>query len=198
MLQTSLALLVFLLPLAYSPGPGNMFFAATGARFGLRATLRASAGYHLATGCVTIAIGAGFGAALLHAPLAFAAMKLVGALYVLWMAWRLLNARAGHVAARCAAPGARDGAVLLLVNPKAYMIIALMFTQFLDRMAGQTTAPVLLITAIFTLNNFLAFLLWSAIGDRLAAAWSSPRLAPTLDKVFAGTLALVALWMLLG
>jgi threonine/homoserine/homoserine lactone efflux protein len=32
------ALLLFLLPLAYSPGPGNLFFAATGARFGLAAT----------------------------------------------------------------------------------------------------------------------------------------------------------------
>ena len=36
MFQTALALVVFLFPLAFSPGPGNMFFAANGARFGLR------------------------------------------------------------------------------------------------------------------------------------------------------------------
>ncbi len=32
-------LLAFLFPLAYRPDPGNMFFAATSARFGVRATL---------------------------------------------------------------------------------------------------------------------------------------------------------------
>ncbi len=32
-------LIVFLFPLTYSLGPGNMFFAANGARFGWRKTL---------------------------------------------------------------------------------------------------------------------------------------------------------------
>jgi threonine/homoserine/homoserine lactone efflux protein len=37
MTETILALIIFLLPLAFSPGPGNMFFAAIGARFGTTA-----------------------------------------------------------------------------------------------------------------------------------------------------------------
>jgi len=37
--QIAIALLVFLFPLAYSPGPGNIFFATNGARFGFRSTL---------------------------------------------------------------------------------------------------------------------------------------------------------------
>lgn len=45
MLATALALVVFPFALAYSPGPGNMFFAANGARFGLQATLPANFGY---------------------------------------------------------------------------------------------------------------------------------------------------------
>lgn len=48
-MQDVIAFLTFLFPLAYSPGPGNMVFAANGARFGIRATLRASAGHHIAT-----------------------------------------------------------------------------------------------------------------------------------------------------
>ena len=54
------ALLVFLFPLAFSPGPGNMFFAANGARFGLVKTLSANFGYHFATIIVTFIIGLGF------------------------------------------------------------------------------------------------------------------------------------------
>jgi len=47
MLELTLALVLFLFPLAYSPGPGNMFFAAIGGRFGLRASVPATIGYHV-------------------------------------------------------------------------------------------------------------------------------------------------------
>lgn len=56
-----LTLLIFLFPLAFSPGPGNMFFAASGARFGFKKTLAANIGYHLATIIITLLIGFGFG-----------------------------------------------------------------------------------------------------------------------------------------
>ena len=55
-----LALLLFLFPLAFSPGPGNMFFAANGARFGFFNTLAANFGYHLATIIITFILGYGF------------------------------------------------------------------------------------------------------------------------------------------
>ena len=58
--QTTFALLLFLFPLAYSPGPGNIFFAANGARFGFRLTMQANIGYHIATWGVTMVIGFGF------------------------------------------------------------------------------------------------------------------------------------------
>ena len=61
MLQTVITLVLFLFPLAYSPGPGNMFFAANGARFGFRPTISANVGYHIATWVVTFAIGLGCG-----------------------------------------------------------------------------------------------------------------------------------------
>jgi len=99
------------------PGPGNMFFAANGARFGLRATL------------------------------------IAGSLYVLWLAWKLGTAgRAGHQEAKAASFW--DGAVLLILNPKAYVIIALMFSQFL--VATSSVLQVAVISVIFTLNVILA------------------------------------------
>ena len=55
----TLTLLIFLFPLAYSPGPGNLFFAANGARFGFWATVPANIGYHIATWFVTLAVGGG-------------------------------------------------------------------------------------------------------------------------------------------
>ena len=171
-----------------------MIFAANGARFGLRATLPATAGYHLATWGVTAAIGLGLGGAIAAVPALTGAMRIVGASYVLWLALRM--AMAGHVTQ---GPDARvlgfwGGVVLLVFNPKAYVIIALMFSQFLTRPA---VADALWITSVFTLNNLLAFTFWTLAGDMLARQFRKPTAAQRLNLGVAALLAGVAMWMLL-
>lgn len=194
----TIALLLFLLPLAYSPGPGNMVFAANGARFGLRATLPATLGYHVATWIVTAAIGLGLFGLVGGAPGLMRAMQVAGAAYVLWLAWSI--ARAGALSETGAARpmGVWGGVVLLALNPKAYVIIALMFTQFLPAGIEDRTAAVVWITTVFTLNNLLAFTAWTLAGDRLARAFGVDRSARRLNMAFGTVLATVAVWMLLA
>lgn len=193
------ALLIFLLPLAYSPGPGNMFFAANGARFGLKATMPANLGYHLATWIVTAAIGFGALAAFTTHPGAFQALKLLGSLYVLWLAWSLFRSGSHDDAADASPAGFGTGVLLLLFNPKAYLIIALMFTQFVaDENGIGDWQVVLVITTVFTLNNFVAFLTWTAAGDRLAKQFREDRSALWINRTFGLVLAGVALWMAFG
>ena len=190
------ALLAFLFPLAFSPGPGNMIFAANGARFGVQATLGATAGYHLATFLVTVALGLGFISAISSAPEVFNVVKIAGSLYVLWLAWKLF--RAGRLDSEVQAKPINfwDGAVLLVLNPKAYVIIALMFSQFIS--AADASTKVIVVSAIFTLNNFVAFTLWTIVGDGLAKMLSSEKHSRYLNSIFGGILALVAVWMLLS
>lgn len=199
MTATIAALIAFLFPLAYSPGPGNMFFAANGARFGMRATLPANLGYHVATWIVTAAIGFGALAAVTTQPGAFHALKVLGSLYVLWLAWGLFRS-GGHDGATEATPaGFGTGVLLLLFNPKAYLIIALMFTQFVvaadDNSQWQL---ILVITTVFTLNNLMAFLAWTAAGDRLARQFREEQSAKWINRVFGVVLAAVAVWMAFG
>ncbi|MGP1357003.1 LysE family translocator [Roseicyclus sp.] len=195
-MSETLALLVFLLPLAYSPGPGNMVFAANGARFGLAATLPASAGYHLATWLVTAGIGLGLVGIVAQAPGAARAMQLVGAAYVLWLAVRIASSGAMAGGPEARPLGAGGGALLLLVNPKAYLIIALMFSQFLP--GEGSVAAVLWIATVFTLNNLLAFTAWTVAGECLARLFLSGREGRWLNVGFGLTLGAVAVWMLLA
>lgn len=190
------ALLLFLFPLAYSPGPGNMFFAANGARFGFRATIPANIGYHIATWLVTAAIGFGLLTTIEQFPQVFMALKVAGSLYVLFIAWKML--RAGTLQGTEEAKPATfiDGVVLLLFNPKAYVIIALMFTQFLNTSSMGIVAQIMVITTIFTLNNLVAFSIWTLIGDRIASLFRSPDSANKLNLAFGLLLAAVAVWML--
>lgn len=198
MIQTTIALVFFLFPLAYSPGPGNMFFAANSARFGFRATVPANIGYHVATWIVTAAIGFGFIAALEKFPQIFTVLKVAGSLYVLWIAWKLF--RAGTLEGNEAAKAATftDGVILLILNPKAYVIIALMFTQFLDQTEMGTLAAVVLITTVFTFNNLVAFSIWALVGNKIAGYFRTPESAQKLNIMFGGILAAVAVWMLLS
>jgi threonine/homoserine/homoserine lactone efflux protein len=184
--------------MACSPGPGNLFFAANAARFGPRATIGANAGYHLATWGVTCAIGLGFSQALQITPAVTTAVRVIGSAYVFWLAIGLLRAGVAgpgrdvglHV------PGFADGVTLLLLNPKAYVIIALIFSQFLTGGAPKLV-EVMAITTLFTLNNLLAFTLYTLAGDRLAQSFRSANSARRLNLVFGLMLALVALWMLI-
>jgi threonine/homoserine/homoserine lactone efflux protein len=193
-----IALLVFLFPLAYSPGPGNMFFAANGARFGVRATLPVSAGYHLATWIVTAAIGLGFATALERAPGLFLAIRWAGSAYVFYLAWKLFRAGAVEADEAARPAGFADGVVLLVLNPKAYVIIALMFGQFLEGAGQSHLASVIWITTVFTLNNLLAFTVWTVIGEKIAAQFRDEGHAHRMNRAFGLVLAGVAVWMVLG
>ncbi|MEZ5912195.1 MAG: LysE family transporter [Paracoccaceae bacterium] len=195
MLATLAALLAFLFPLAYSPGPGNLFFAALGARLGFRAALPALMGYHIATLVVTLAAGLAF----LGADARFAGLlpllRLPGAAYILWLAWRLWHADPAGATDAGGRSGIRDGAVLLLLNPKAYTIIALVFAQFLGRDGVAGLAGIGMLAIAFTMNNLLAFVIFAAGGDRLARRLRSRKDAQSLNRAFALVLSGVALWM---
>ncbi len=197
MLSVTITLIIFLFPLAYSPGPGNLFFAANGARFGFWGTARASVGYHIATWVVTFLIGLGFGGIATGFPEALVLVKYLGSAYVLYLAWRLF--RAGVVEDVEPKPaGFVDGVVLLVLNPKAYFIISAMFTQFIAGDDATRPALILWITTVFTLNNWIAFSLWTYAGDKLLRGFRNEARAKKLNTLFAVILAGVALWMLAG
>lgn len=199
--DAGIALLVFLFPLAYSPGPGNAFFAVIGASSGLRAAVRPLAGYHVATAVVTALIGVGMGVTLLSNPVVATVIAAAGSLYVLWLAWTFVRPTR-HSATEEGAPVEADtrvgfwsGAIVLLLNPKAYYIIAVMFAQFLQPPLNDDVPTALVITLIFTVNNLVAFLAWTLAGSALTALFRGERAQKWINYFFAATLVGVAIWM---
>ena len=196
MTQTIVPLILFLFPLAYSPGPGNLFFAANGARFGFVKTIPASVGYHLTTWGVTCLIGLGFGFVTTDFPIVLRVLKYMGGVYILWLAWGMLRAGLLKSVGEPRHAGFVDGVILLVLNPKAYVIIMLMFTQFTT--ANTSHAMIALIATILTLNNLVAFSVWTLVGDRLATVFRSERNANQLNLLFGGILVAVGIWMLMS
>jgi threonine/homoserine/homoserine lactone efflux protein len=196
--QSLFALLLFLLPLAYSPGPGNAFFALSGARHGLGRTTPALLGYHAATLVVTACLGSGLSFSLLTSPTISFALSTGSAVYMIWLAFGCFIAPTqthATIAADktvVAVPSFWAGAMVLLLNPKAYSIIFLMFSTFLK--PSDDGATVLWITIIFTLNNYLAFVAWAFAGQ-LLSKWLYGHIANFVYGIaFIG----VALWIMVG
>ena len=93
--------------------------------------------------------------------------RIAGAVHVAWLAWGCLRPGATTGAADARSAGFPGGAILLLPGPKAHVIIMLMFTQFLPATGGGDPAMVRWITAVFTLDNLVAFTIRTLAGDLL-------------------------------
>ena len=191
-------IIIFLFPLAFSPGPGNIFFAINGARFGYAKTVRANLGYHIATWIVTYTIGILFLAGLSTVPEYIKYIKYLGSLYIIYLSFILF--RAGNITEKNTAKPAHfiDGVLLLILNPKAYIIIVLLFTQFMTDDPNINYFYILVVTTIFTLNNFVAFSIYTIAGDFLLMNFRNTSKARSLNKIFGSTLFFVAIWILIS
>lgn len=193
-------LILFLIPLAFSPGPGNLYFAALSARFGARTTLPALVGYHVATLLVTFVVGMGFELGTGDNLVLTRAFGSVGALYVLYLAWKLATSKIGDAPNVANIARFRDGFVLLVLNPKAYVIIALLFTQFPPSrlLPEMPVLAALIIAGAFTLHNLFAFIVWIFASDKIGSGFRAKENMRRMNFVFGGMLALVAVWLLVA
>ncbi|MCW2309511.1 LysE family translocator [Rhodobium gokarnense] len=147
----------------FTPGP-NMIFCVSKAIIG-----GPSAGVMSAVGvCIGLVVhagAAGLGLSKLfqYFPIAYDVLRVVGAGYLLWLAWKSLH-ETGGLPAECpgtiARPGKSglrfivEGALNALLSPKAVFFYIVLFPQFLDPARGSVFVQSLLLIAIINAMNF--------------------------------------------
>lgn len=123
----------FALNLAF--GPNNLLAMTHGAQGGVLFAGRAALGRLLVYVPMIAASAMGLGLLLTASAAVFQAVKLIGAAYLIWIGWRIWRG-AGRVrldpeTARATPAGAfRAEALVALSNPKAILIFAAFFPQF--------------------------------------------------------------------
>lgn len=170
----ALALLAF--SSAITPGPNNLMLLASGARFGLRRSLPHLGGVIFGTATLVALNVVGLGALMLAWPALIPALKLIGAGYLCYLAWRLTRASpaaGGHDAASGdARPVAfAQAAIFQVVNPKVWMM---------GLAAATTIGSVDFSRAAFGVALFIAValpcvLLWAAFGVVMLRVLTTPR-----------------------
>lgn len=168
------------------PGPGNLaILSSTGqgrVRGGLAATWGIIAGDQILLWCAL----AGLSALLRAYPAAFAAMQILGAVYLAWLGARMLLARPGQGAMLQLRPRHffRQSFLITLLNPKAIVFYMAFFPLFIDpaRQPGWATfvAMALTIAVLTLLYGMVATLLTHHLAERVRA---NARLSGMLTKL---------------
>jgi threonine/homoserine/homoserine lactone efflux protein len=135
-----------------TPGPNVLYLVSRTLAQGRGAGFVSLAG--TSSGFLLHVLAAAFGlsAILAAVPLAYDAIRLAGALYLVWLAWttwRSPDAPAGDAVKEPVPPGElyRQGFVTAVLNPKVAMFQLALFPQFVDPSRGSVLVQSLLLGA---------------------------------------------------
>ncbi|MEU8300458.1 LysE family translocator [Micromonospora sp. NPDC048909] len=139
------------LGLVLTPGPNMVYLVSRSVTQGRRAGLISLLGVAAGFGVYLTAAVAGLATVFVLVPALYTAVKLAGAAYLLWLAWRTL--RPGGQSPFNPAPLPPDGPrrlftmglVTNLLNPKIAILYVSLLPQFVDPQRGHVAAQSLLL-----------------------------------------------------
>ena len=184
-LDVFLALASFAFVMAFTPGPNNIMLTASGANFGFVRSIPHMAGVVVGFVILLVVSGGGLGALLVSFPSIQMALKVVGAVYMLWLAWKIANAHGGQDRTN---PNARpltflQAAAFQWVNPKG-VIIAFGAVALYVR-PERAFLDLLILLIVFGLATLLSTVTWSSFGVALSRVLRNERRARIFNIVMA-------------
>jgi len=168
--------------LALSPGPDNIFVLTQSALYGRKAGLLITLG--LCTGLFvhTAAVSLGVAAIFQTSVFAFNMLKIVGAMYLLYLGWQAFRAgttqlnNKGEVTLTGKKLYSR-GIIMNVTNPKVAIFFLAFLPQFTDASRGSITLQLLILGGLFIVTALFIFgaIAWSAsfLGEWLKGSMKS-------------------------
>lgn len=165
-LSLFVSLLGFLWVAAITPGPNNLLLTTSGANFGFMRSLWLMVGIMLGMQSILLLVAFGVGGLLLIYPALHTSLKVLGSLYLLWLAWKVATAAYERLEMDVAPPEPvrlYQGGLLQFLNPKAWLMTLGAVTSF--SLAGaQYYHSILIISGALLLVNLVAGVIWLGFG----------------------------------
>ncbi|WP_070964409.1 LysE family translocator [Vibrio sonorensis] len=183
-------------PLVFSPGPANIVFAASGAKVGVRKTLPLMAGIDLLFIIKSILIGFGLGEVIARFPLILPSLQLVGALYLIYLAYGFLQSGKSGTKNKTSTLGFKDGLIIQFLNGKGWVMVILMFSLFTESaIEAFGSIGIWVLVVWLAALNISMHLLWIRAGA-LLSNWLNRGSAKRQGSIYAASLLAVALWLI--
>jgi threonine/homoserine/homoserine lactone efflux protein len=159
--------------LTVSPGPDILYVITQSISNGKKFGIATAAG--LVTGILvhTTLIALGISAVLKQSEMVFTVIKILGACYLLWIAFQVYKAPASITFSKEGSlqKSVRDlfkqGFIMNVINPKVTLFFLAFFPGFIDESLGNVTQQIYLLGFLFMLQAFLIFSFVSIVADQL-------------------------------
>jgi len=165
------------------PGPGVLFVIGRALAHGRRTALATALGHAGGNYVVAACVAVGLGTLLQRSVEAFVIVKVAGALYLIWLGIHAIRQRKS-LAAAIAVPvppregwrAVRDGVVVGITNPKAYILFGAILPQFVNRAAGDVSGQMLVLALVSVLIGAVSDCSWGFAASAVRAWFArSPR-----------------------
>jgi threonine/homoserine/homoserine lactone efflux protein len=164
-----LAMVLFAFVTSVTPGPNNMMLLASGVNYGFRLTLPHMFGISIGHCVMLVFVGIGFGELLLRFPFIYIAIKVLGFVYMLYLAWTIATSNSNPAEGNVdnnSKPLSFIGAVAFQwVNPKAWVMAIGFFSNYITKEAGIET--IVMCSLLFSIVNLPSIAVWALLGSRM-------------------------------
>jgi len=187
---------------ALSPGPAVMFSMSQAARHGMRGAAAGTAGILLGHVIVFGAVAFGLAALLASYSGAVTAIRIVGALYLMYLGAKMLIAKPRGSETVIAAPTPRaHGSLVLqglgvqLTNPKLLLFVLALLPQFI-RPDYPLPLQLAIMLAVTVIIDGIALLAYAQLASHGARALKGSRALAWVERAFGGALIFFGLKLL--
>ena len=195
------ALLAYTTAMGFTPGPNTTLSAAMAANHGLAHAMRFVVAVPFGWCLLLLASAAGLGTLVTTVPALGTAIRVAGAAYMLWLAWKLAQrsrASLGAAASRSAVDvGFTHGVALQFVNGKAW-INALTIAGTWIAVEGEVASRLAWVLPIAAAYGFASNFTYAAVGAGLRSWLAQGERLLWFNRAMACVLAATALWMLMS
>jgi threonine/homoserine/homoserine lactone efflux protein len=189
-----IATLAFIIPMCFTPGPNNVLCAAHGSKHGLRGTLPLIAGMAIGWSSLGLFVG-GATVFIEDNESYFELLTYVGAAYIAYLSYKLTTAiPLAEEELDSERLGTITGAVLQLVNGKAWIHFLVLMTSF-GALFGSGFAAKAMLVLLNLVFGLPAVITWAAFGTLLRRAFSTQQSAAKLNRAMGASLFAVAVWI---
>jgi threonine/homoserine/homoserine lactone efflux protein len=162
MFETLLSFSLATLALAISPGPDNIYVLTQSLVNGTKSGIATTAG--LISGCIvhTALLAFGISAIIIASQTLFYGIKVIGALYLLFLAYKVLKSNASIIYTEDAPKKTylelfKQGVFMNLVNPKVMIFFLAFFPAFIWNTSESTVYQIFILGGTFMAVSFLTF-----------------------------------------
>ncbi|MFI8417363.1 LysE family translocator [Serratia sp. NPDC078593] len=176
-LSLFLSMLGFLFVAAITPGPNNLLLTTSGANFGFLRSLSLMIGIILGMQSILLLVAFGVGSLIVVYPSLHLALKILGSLYLLWLAWKVATASYEKLNTDVAPPQPirlYQGWLLQFLNPKAWLM-ALGAVASFSLTGEQFNHSIIAISAGLSGMNLVTGLVWLGFGTLIGRLLQSKK-----------------------